>query len=391
MKNFLIILFSLFSLFVCGQRQKDLEKERIKKIDEIDRIEKLISKTNESTQSNMNAIELIDRKIVLRNEIIENLNYQVESLDSQIVYLNGNIDFRKVEISSLKTEYAKTISQIYFHFKDYNFLMFLLSSQSFNQAYRRFYYFRQFTEHRRILLKEIVIEVDTLKRSVSNLLSVRKDKAHVLALREDEKNKMENDKNLLASTINENKRKVNKFKKELETLNLVKKKIETEIRRIIEEEARKKVKLDKKQTEEAVFLSNEFSKNKNKLPWPVSNGTVYSYFGEHKHPYLSGVKINNFGIDISFDCNQPVKCVFKGVISKIFAIKGANTAIIIRHGDYLSVYQNLSSVSVKVGDNVDTNQRIGSCSCADNGKSTNLHFEIWKEFNKEDPMNWLKH
>lgn len=137
------------------------------------------------------------------------------------------------------------------------------------------------------------------------------------------------------------------------------------------------------------LLTKNFSENKNKLPWPVEDGTVISVFGEHTHPVFKGIIVQNNGIDISTNCNSSVFCVFNGIVSKVFAIKGANFAIIIRHGNYLSVYQNLQKINVKNGEKVRTNQVIGYSYCDNLNMISTIHFELWQELNRMDPLKWL--
>lgn len=184
-------------------------------------------------------------------------------------------------------------------------------------------------------------------------------------------------------------KKESNLKNEIKELQEFTKKIENEIEKIIKEEAFAKAIRNKKASSEDLLLTKNFAENKGNLPWPVNEGTVVSLFGEHPHPVFKGILIKNNGIDISTKCNSFVYCVFNGVISKIFAIKGANFAIIIRHGDFLTVYQNLQKVSVKIGENVTTRKIIGYSYCDNSSNISTVHFELWQELNKMDPIIWL--
>jgi murein hydrolase activator len=207
--------------------------------------------------------------------------------------------------------------------------------------------------------------------------------------KEKESGKLKEEKRIQKNLIAEYNRKEINLKRDLKELQEATKRIEQEIEKIIKEEALARLKQSKKVTNADLKLSKNFSSNKGKLPWPVENGTVISFFGEHPHPVFKGIMIKNDGIDISTNCKSSVKCIFDGVVSKIFAIKGANFAVIIRHGNFLSVYQNLQVVNVKIGELVKTRQAIGSSYCDDSNNISTVHFGLWQELTKLNPTEWL--
>ena len=224
-----------------------------------------------------------------------------------------------------------------------------------------------------------------------NELSLKLEKRKELVYsKQSETIELENDNKNQKKIFNDLKNKENELFRKLKEKEKIKNEIEKEIKKIIEEEAKKilnKSNLYDKLTPDEKLLSNDFRKNKGKLPWPTTKGIITGYFGEQDHPVLKGIKIKNNGIDITTVKNEEIRCIFDGVVSKIIAIKGANYAVIIRHGNFLTVYQNLIDINVKIGDYVKTKQKIGLV--FSNDDNSVIHLEIWEELNKMDPLLWL--
>ena len=187
------------------------------------------------------------------------------------------------------------------------------------------------------------------------------------------------------------------FKKRLQDKQKQAKELDKRIRKIIDEAIRKAREEAKKRngndnfslTPEALALSSEFANNKGKLPWPLEKGVIISKYGKQKHSVFSGVETFNNGIDIATDKNMIVRVIFDGTVSRIFFIKGEGKAVLINHGEYFSVYSGLKEVSVKTGDKLLSKEKIGVVITNEQENKTELHFEIWKEYDKHDPSNWL--
>ena len=385
----LIVLFFSFNMDGLNIPRTDLEKRRQEKLKEMEKIESLISKARESKDFSLNQINLINRKIIVRNEIIENLSSELGELDLKLDIVSNSIYQKNLEIEKLKEEYAKIVYNSYYRTKNFNQLLFILSSENFNQAYRRFYFLKEYTTHRKNVLLSINKEIGLCQVNVVIIKSDRDKKVALLSQRENETKSLESDKAQQKVLIDSFTKKEKELKNDLREIQLATIKIEMEIEKVIKEEAALKKKKTKKAVNEDVVLTKKFSENKGKIPWPVENPTVISYFGEHPHPVFKGIMIKNNGIDISTNCKAPVRSIFSGVVSKIFAIKGANFVVILRHGDFLSVYKNLQEVTIKVGESVDLKQRIGYSYCDTENNVSIVHLEIWQELSKMNPLDWL--
>lgn len=372
-----------------SQKRLNLEKLRREKLNEIEKVENFLNKTNSDKEVTSNRISLLSKKISLRLELIEDLSSEIDDIEGRIVVLNEDIGSKNSDIIKLKDEYSKMVYSSYYHFRNYNTLIFILASNSFNQAYRRFNFLKQYTFHRKSVLADINNEIGNLEVKISDLQLEKDKKLKLIAEREKENQTLEKDKLDQSALIKKYVQKEKILKKELKELQEATAQIENEIERIIKEEATARLKRSRKSVNADIQLSRNFTENKGKFPWPVENGTITSYFGEHAHPLYKGITIKNNGIDISTDCDSYIRNIFSGTVSKIFAIKGANFAVIIRHGDYLTVYQNIQQISVKIGEKIDTNQAIGTSLCINDAKVTTVHFEIWHELTKLNPVEWL--
>jgi septal ring factor EnvC (AmiA/AmiB activator) len=313
-----IIFFIFISSQLFSQKRADLEKMRKAKLKEMENIENLLSKTKKDKSLTISQINLLSRKIIIRNEIIETLNDEIKDIEFKINILSSDINYKNDEVTKLKTEYAKIVYSSYYRLKNFNPLLFIVSSSSFNQAYRRFYFLKQYTVHRKNVLRSIISEINTIENNISELKTEKDKKEILLSNREDEMLKLEEDKKQQKQQIDEINSKEISLKSELKDLQAATKKIEKEIENIIREEALAKVKRSKKAVAADIVLTKNFADNRGKLPWPVENGSIVSMFGEHPHPVFKGIIIKNDGIDISTNCNSAVRCIFNGVVSKIF-------------------------------------------------------------------------
>jgi murein hydrolase activator len=393
--NKVIYIFFLFVSILgltssIAQKRSDLEQIKREKLAEIEKLNDLLKQTSDNKEYSVSKIALLNRKIEVRRELINDLNNQIVNIGDKIDILIIDIEKRNSQIYILKTEYSKIVYSSYYHFKSFKQLLFIAASNNFNQAYRRINYLKQYTTHRKNLLKNISFEIDILEKKIAELKESKEQKTILLVDRENETKELEVDKTQQKKLEVHYSSMEKKLKKELLELQEATKKIEREIERVIREEAIAKAKRSKKVIKEDLQITTNFGENKRQLPWPVKNGSVVSYFGEHEHPVFKGIMVKNNGIDISTKCNSDVYAVFDGVVSKIFAIKGANFAVIIRHGDYLTVYQNIQNIDVKVGEKVSLNQVIAKSYCINDENISNVHFEIWNELKKMNPLEWLK-
>jgi septal ring factor EnvC (AmiA/AmiB activator) len=232
---------------------------------------------------------------------------------------------------------------------------------------------------------ELKDQVQSTKERLQNDLS----KISVLKSKEEQqKNLLQSEQEKKQEMVKSLSKKERQLQKDLEEKKVIAEKIEKEIARMIEEERKKVIKSDN--TPEQKLIGENFSENKGRLPWPVEKGIITSQFGLQKHPVLKYVTENNIGIEITSLGNTAVRSIFKGEVAKVFSIKGANATIIIRHGKYLTVYQNVVDLKVKQGDKVETKQEIGSVFCdTDNGNKAILKFMIFEEKEKLDPESWI--
>ncbi len=293
----------------------------------------------------------------------------------------------------MKTEYAKLIRMTYLGRTPSGQLFFLFSAESFNQAYRRLLYMRRYTAYRNNQAELMKTLQQLLNEKAEDLEKLKSTRQQLLDEARNETEKLAQEKSKQNREVQDLKRRQQDLKSKLQQQRSVEQQLEREIQRIIEEEARKKRDAGEPAyalTPEQKLVGDSFAQNKLKLPWPVERGVITERFGIHRHPVLENVQVRNNGINIATETNAGVRAVFNGEVSRVFGISGGNSAVIIRHGNYLTVYSNLKEVIVKKGDKVSVHQKIGTVyTDADDGNKSILKFQIWRENQKLNPEEWI--
>lgn len=406
-KIFIVII--IVPIF-CFSQNKDQLKEQKKAIEnEISYTTSLLEKTKENKQVSLQYISYLNKKISSQERLLQISNIelslikkQINKLENQILFTEQQIDKKGKEILALKNEYGKMLYSLQKNKNDRNSLMFIMSSETFNQAYKRVLYLREYSRMRKAQTLQIIKSQDSLSASSERLILqkqlISEKKTESIDLISSKRNNL----NKILESKQEKDSKVAKLQKS-EKIFLRKIKdqqkqarlIEEKIKRIIEEEirlAREKLKTENNSislTPEAQLLSDQFSANKGNMPWPLEQGLIVSYFGKQKHHVFGNVETFNNGINIATNENAIIRSVFNGKVSRIFFIKGEGKAVLINHGEYFTVYSGLKTVSVKLGDEVLTKEQIGTVLTDNSEKKTELHFEIWQGYDKLNPSLWL--
>ena len=390
---FLILLF-LSTTFSTSYAQtvESLKSERAKSEKEIKKLNSLLDEAKRNKNSSIQQINLYERKIAETNNIINTLNKELSNLNSAIDRNLEAINNYENQRDKLLAFYDKAV---YEQWKVRNFenqLLYILSSDSFDQAYRRFRYYKEMKSFTKNRVKEIAAINDSLRalNSRNRVLLDQKVNTKVevgnmqRALNEDKQKEQR-----LLSDIKKNEASIRrKLDKEIAN----KKALDNRIKKLIEEQVKRAS--ANKTTNPAlsqvdIQLANDFASNKGKLPWPVDNGVVIEKFGTHPHPILKNVQTNSSGIVIRCNKDSDVKSIFKGEVVSIHFVSSSNNVVLLKHGNYFSLYVNLSQVYVKQGDKVSTGQKLGKAAYSSD-KGTTVELQIWKELTKLNPELWLR-
>lgn len=386
-------VFLCLGLSCFAQSINDLQNKKDKAAKEIEYTSRLLNETSKSEKSSISKLRLINNKISKRNSVISNISNEIKIYEDFIETNTQAIKMLENDIEDLKDEYAKVIRLAYKNRNVNDKILFLLSSESFNQAYRRLLYFKRYKDYRENQAKVITEVRKVLDESAQRLEQQKIEKQKLIGQNQVEKHKLSKEQKQQNSELKKLKTQKSSLQKKLRKQQKTERKLEREIQRIIEEEARKNQKAGKTDyslTPEQKLIGNNFEQNKHRLPWPVERGVIVEHFGVHNHPVLNNVKVKNNGIDIATEVGAKVRAVFNGEVSRVFAISGGNTAVIVRHGNFLTVYSNLREVIVKKGDKIKTKQQIGTVfTDLDDGNKSILKFQIWKESTKLNPEDWI--
>lgn len=368
-----------------------LESRMSKYQKEIKLTNKLLKETYSSKRKSATYLKLLNKKIELRKKLVVSLETEIAVLAESIQHNERQILSLKQDIEAIKNEYRNLILYAHKNKNDYERLMYVLAADDFNQAYKRLMYFQQYSKYRKRQVSLLQAKQDTLNIFITRTEEVVASKKELIASQKQEADQLLSEKHEQSAIVQ------NLSKKEKQLLSELKKKqrqadkLKKEIQEIIALEAKKRKEKEKySKTPEEVQYSKNFAENKGRLIWPTSTGIITSKFGEHPHPVLKNIKVINNGIDISTEKNASVRAIFEGVVSKIIVIPGSNAAIIIRHGDYLTVYSNIVNVRVKPGQKVSAKQTIGTVFTDEDNGQTTLQLQIWNETKKLNPELWIK-
>jgi len=438
---FLILLFSFVLVSPHFSQngknpKKDLENKKKKINEEINEINSMLNETKANKKSSIGALVNINIKLEKRQDLINTINAQIRELNKEIRQNESQIEQLKNNLEKLKREYARMIIVAQRNQDSYSALMFIFSSENFNQAYSRLKYMQQYSEFRKKQAAEIINTQSLLLAKLNELKDQRHEKNILLGNEEEEKQNLSSEKIEQEQVLTELQKKEKELKAELEKKKqdaiqlqiAIKRMIEAEIRRKAEEAAkaealaaaarkakeekardeRKKnnkdckneasapLKQKKKEnpvmpelTEEAEALSADFSNNRGKLPWPVAKGIICETYGEHEHPAIKGFMMFNNGVEICATKGTQARAVFEGEVTGIAVSPTGGKLVIIRHGEYLSVYSNLDDVLVKTGQKVSVKQPIGSVMHNEDEGKTSMNLQIWKGQKTMDPSGWL--
>ena len=385
---FLIILIIVLDIGLFAQTKTELEDRRKATLNEISYVDNMLKSTAKQKEESMNAIKIIGNKLNLRESVIRVMRDEINLFSERIDLNSVAIGMMESDLINLKNDYARAVINSYKAKKENPELVYILSAKDFNQGYKRLKYLQQVTKFRR-RESEIIIELkDQIQTSKERLQNDLLRISDLKSKEEQQKSLLQSEQNKKQAMVQSLSKKERQLKKELEEKKRIASKIESEIARIIEEEKKKVIKSDN--TPEQKLIGESFAENKGRLPWPVEKGIITSQFGIQKHPVLKYVTENNLGIEITSLGKTRVRSVFKGEVTSVFPIRGANMTIIIRHGKYLSVYQNIIDIKVKKGDKVETKQEIGNVFCeTEKGNKAILKFMIFEENEKLDPESWI--
>ena len=402
LKYFSFILFIFLAIGSSNanaqsQRQQELEEKRRELQQEIREITKLLFAGKKEKKSVVSAVEDLNYKISVRKNLIRITNQQANLLTREINANQDEISTRRVKLKALKEAYADMIVKSYKNRARENKLMFLLSSSSFQQAYRRLQYIKQYADYQRQQAEIIKVETKQLQLLNQDLLVQKKDKQKLVGENKAAKlilDKELKDQQAFIESIQKN---LAKFSAQIKDKQKASEKLDKEIRKLIREaiaasnkKAGKSVKSRTfSMTPEQKVLAANFTANKGKLPWPVASGVVKMRFGTNPSPIDPSIKIKSNGVRIATNKGEPVRAVFDGVVQGIMTPKNGNNTIMIRHGNYITVYKNLSKFYVSKGDKVTTKQVLGEVITNKASGESILSFGIYKDSAIQNPSIWV--
>ena len=408
-KHILFLLFFLSSDLLFSQNKTKLEKEKQELEIKIKQTHSQLNKEKKKKNSALEQLQLSNKKIKQHNQLLNNLentikvqNSSIKKVEKQTLEIEENILIKEEELTLTQNTLSNIIYQTYVWKNTYNESFFLISSDDLNQLYKRKQYLNQLALNRKnqiSKIKKIRKELEGVKQKLINeeteLLKEEKRLEDIFSNKESENKILELEKNNNSKIVFEIKKNEQHYRNKLNEQKKEAKEIEEQIKKIIEEEIRKSREEAEKNnsgsplTPEDLELSSNFTSNKGRLPWPLQKGIIVSSFGIQKNKAISGVETKNNGIDFSTDPGQNCRVIFDGKISRIFFIKGKGKAVLVNHGNYFTVYSGLQDVIVKSGDEVISKQKIGTIITSETTKETQLHFEIWKGKETQNPVKWL--
>lgn len=427
---FNVALFTFFSLSVFAQdTREELEKQRATLKREMEQTQKLLNSNKAKTKESLVKWKLINDKLNLQNRLIENIGKDINLLDNNINTNQREINRYNKLLDTLKEEYAKSMVYAYKNRSNYDFLSFIFSAASFNDAIKRIAYLKYYRDYREKQGENILRTQELRKQKLNELGSIKEKKSEVLQIKDKEAAALETQKQEKDKIVNDLKKEGKELNNQLTAYKKQNAKVEKAIAAAIKKArddankaAMKKAKEDAAANLAAsknstapktnpeknttlikdfkpvkapdillnagnIALNESFKKNRGLLPWPVDKGIPILHYGRNRLP--SGRDIDVTGVTISTDIGSNVKSVFDGVVSSVVFIEDMQV-VIIQHGEYFSTYSNLGSVSVKGGQNVKTGQVIGKAAAnLDGNGSIDMYINDAKG-NDIDPERWLK-
>ena len=386
-----IILF-LFGCILClpvfaADSVKDLQKKQRQLQEEIEQTNKMLKQTKKDETATLNKLQLLGQNIKTQKKLINTLDNEITALNREMRALSSTRDSLQHVLEGYKEDYAQLVRQSHYARMQQSPLLFLLSSDSFQQLARRARYLQEFAHFRQEQVRRIEntqAEIDTQ----NELLQANKnDKQAALSSRKREQENLRRDERKQQSMLNQLKSKEKDLSKQIKQkqkkVNELNKKIDDIVRKQTEQASKTTL------TKEQQLIAGGFEANKGRLPWPVEKGMISGHFGKQQHPVYSQVTMDNKGIYLQTTAGSKARAVFKGEVTSCFMV-GGTYAVIVQHGNYRTVYSNLSKLSVKQGDKVEPKQAIGTIfTDAEQDQKTELYFQIYQDRNILNPELWI--
>tara|TARA_B100001063_G_scaffold154891_1_gene144488 strand:+ start:2023 stop:3231 length:1209 start_codon:yes stop_codon:yes gene_type:complete len=392
---FFLLLISIIPLNAQNYeaRQKNLEAQKISLKKEINQINLLINESRKKSKNLSNELEDLQLKISVRDKLINVNNSQLNNLTNIIYNLTEQLKTLETDLIMLKKEYEKIIYTSYKKRSTEMKLMFLFASENLNQAFKRFQYFKQYSKYRKKQADKIVIIQNQIAQKIDSLEIRKKDKQSIIQENRNVKQSLTKEKNeqnyMFKNLIKNQKNYAAEINKKEKQSRLIDNEIQKLIRLAILESNKNNNSTNFALTPEGRLISTNFQSNKGRLPWPVKDGVITRRYGTQPHPVVRTTTINSNGISIATSPNSIVYSVFDGEVLSVYGFSGGNPGVLIRHGKYISNYQNLSSIFVNKGERIKANDEIGIVFTNESTGKTVLKFNIFNEIKPENPNIWL--
>lgn len=417
-KTFILIcLFCLLGVSSYAQDRKKLENEKAKIEKEINAINAILKETKNTKKLSASELYILKKKIASRQILIDNISRQMGILNGEIITTQKSITELRDEIEVLKKDYAKMLRYAQKNRTSTDKMIFIFSAKDYRQAYQRYVFFKQYGDMQKNMMKSIMTKSNELEKKTDELSLKKQNQESLLQQEQKNKTSLTQEQVVKEKAIKQLSSKEKQLTKQINDKQAKRRLLQNQINSAIAAEVRKQTNIASKSnakkttttnnakkeevktakkaeyvmsaTPAEVQLSNNFASNKGKLPWPTDQGVVTSSFGRHPHPEMKGIMIENNGIDIRTPKGAAIRTVFEGVVSKVFTGPNGQQIIIIRHGEYLTVYTNLSSVNVSNGMKVSTKQKIGTV-YTNSDNVSEINFQVWKGNNKLNPSAWIR-
>lgn len=415
-----------------SQTVKQLEAQRKKTLQMLESTNKMLNETKKSQRSSLNKLTIINKNINERKTLITNIGKEINELDSEMQRLNQEKRMLENRLTILKRDYARLVQEAHVNRSIYSKIMFVLSADNFDQSYRRLRYLQEYTEYRKDQVKKIEKVKTQIIEKADSLNKHKVTKEVVVKQKEVEAKKLTDDQKKEKVLLTDLQKKERTLRADIKKQQKIANDLNNKIERIIAEEIRKaeakraeearkrRLAEEKKKgtktetttkgktektttttttvpsesvstlTKEEKLISGNFAANQGRLPWPTDKGFISGRYGVHPHPALKHVTTNNKGIYIQTPAGTNARAVFEGTVTQVGYFPGSNSLVIIQHGEFRTVYANLTTVYVKSGDKVNAKQSIGKIyTDGESDNKTELYFQVWKGKTLQNPERWV--